>query len=135
MELEKTAKMVGSYSENRIRLNTEKIIGHVSACMGFVKSKEYPDYFLPNTVLKEDIRDVVLKPAKRILAVLKKRNDEREYSVCTYLAKGIALDSIELPGNLKKKISVQESRNDHSGMGNYAAYAGKRAEGRVNDMV
>ena len=126
MELHKTAKMVGDYSENRIRLNTEKIIGHVSACMGFVRSKESPCYFVPNTVLKEDIRDVVRRPAKRIFAVFKKRSDEYGYSDCTYLAKGIALDSIELPENCKRKISVQESRNDHSGMSNRAAYAGKR---------
>ena len=126
MELHKTAKMIGDYSENRIKLNTEKIIGHVSACMGFVRSKESPDYFVPNTVLKEDIRDVVQRPVKRILAVFKKSSDEYSYSICTYLAKGIALDSIELPENYKRKVSVQESRNDHIAMSNHGEYAGKR---------
>ena len=48
MNIQKTAKMVGEYDMTKTRLFTEKIIGTVTACLGFVREG---DYYIPNTVL------------------------------------------------------------------------------------
>ena len=107
MDIHKIAKMVGDYNANRIKLNTDKIIGHVSACMGFVRSKEYPKYFVPNTVLREDIRDVIRRPAKKVLAVFKKTRKDRSYAVCTYLAKNITLYDVAAFDDVRYKLNLK----------------------------
>lgn len=88
------ARMVGDYRGNKIRLNTEKIAGNVHACVGFVKAKEYPGLYVPNTVLREDIRDVVDKPTKKVIAIFRKFVRDAKYGECTYLAKGVHIDAI-----------------------------------------
>ena len=81
MNLDKTVKMIGQYDNSRIYLQTDKIIGNVNACMGFIrKSKEY----IPNTVLKEDIRSITSE-RKKVIAILKKEILDRSYSKITYL--------------------------------------------------
>lgn len=62
-----SAKMIGSSSGGGNRLYTERLAGNVRGCMGFVLGDEAPCYS-PNTVLKEDIRNMVIKPQK-LLAV------------------------------------------------------------------
>ena len=104
MNIDKTAKMIGDYNPNKVKLNTDKIVGNVTACIGFVRSKEYPRFFVPNTVLREDIRNVIQKPVKRILATYKKTRDEHKYSSCTYMAKNITLDDIMTFSNVKTKL-------------------------------
>ena len=106
MDIHKIAKMVGDYSANRIMLNTDKVIGHVSACMGFVRSKEYPNYFVPNTVLREDIRDVIRKPAKKVLAVFKKSRENHFYSECTYLAKNVTQHDVVALDEVRSKLCL-----------------------------
>jgi len=106
MNIHKTAKMVGDYSGNKMRLNTDKISGNVSACIGFTKAKEYSGLYVPNTVLREDIRTVVHKPTKRILAIFRKPKDTKLYAECTYTAKGISLEDLIIRKPIKHKIGM-----------------------------
>jgi hypothetical protein len=102
MKIHKTAKMVGEYNFSKSLLITEKMAGNITACEGFVRDDKY---YIPNTALKEDIRDLIQKPYKRVLAIFRKENDKPMYSELCYTAKGIELHSLSLPDCIRHKIS------------------------------
>ncbi|MBR1496409.1 MAG: hypothetical protein IJ617_02145 [Oscillospiraceae bacterium] len=74
INISKTAKMIGEYSFSKSLLYTEKLAGNVTACVGFVRDDRF---YIPNTVLREDIRDITKRPQKRVLAVFKCRRGQR----------------------------------------------------------
>ncbi len=59
MEVYHSAKMIGDYNSTKFVLYTEKLAGNITACLGFIRKGRY---YIPNTALKEDIRDVTYKP-------------------------------------------------------------------------
>lgn len=81
-----SAKMIGDFSGNTLKLYTQKLVGGTQACIGFVKDAN--GVYYPNTLLNTDIRDLVQKPM-RILAVFQRDFDEEKYSTKTYQAKNI----------------------------------------------
>jgi len=107
INIHKTAKMIGDYNFEKSLLMTEKIVGNVTACVGFVRDN---NYYVPNTALREDIREITVHPIKKILAVFTKGNKDTLYSEVSYLAKDVSLDSIELPDELHNKVCYQESK-------------------------
>ena len=80
-----SASMIGDYNSNKPKLYTEKLAGGVKACMGFV-SDSASGFYVPNTVLKEDIRDNV-NNWLRIIAIFRKPVADKKYAEITYLAK------------------------------------------------
>lgn len=66
VSIDKSAKMVGDYNHSRPALITDKITGNIHACIGSVLNES--NYYVPNTALKEDIRNIVSKwhPIKAI---------------------------------------------------------------------
>ncbi|HWQ51929.1 MAG TPA: PBECR4 domain-containing protein, partial [Terriglobales bacterium] len=82
-DIHKTAKMLGDYNHSKTELFTDKLAGNVKACLGFVRSG---NYYVPNTVLREDIRDLTTVPTKRILAIFRKESGAKFYRENTYLA-------------------------------------------------
>lgn len=92
------ATMIGDYHSGRPRLYTEKIAGSIHACMGFVLDPKIQEY-VPNTVVKEDVRDMV-KAALRVVAVYRKESSALRYEERTYLAKKTDLSSLEFPEEL-----------------------------------
>jgi hypothetical protein len=103
MNIHKNAKMIGNFNSIKFELITEKIIGTVTACIGFVCEN---NFYVPNTVLREDTRTVVETPAKRIIAIFQKEIREQHYCINTYLAKGISLEYLLSLDNLKSKINL-----------------------------
>lgn len=101
IQIEKTAKMIGDYNNSKALLYTEKLAGGVFGCIGFNEDGK-SKYFVPNTVLREDIRDVTLKPQSRVLAVYKKPIGEKRYSTLCSAAKNIDLDAViqKIPAQL-----------------------------------
>jgi hypothetical protein len=95
MEIYKNARMVGDYDNTRAYLYTEKIVGGVTANLGFVKDKNYPEsgFYVPNTTIKDDIRSITLKPVQRILAIWLKKASDSKYPLLTYFARGISLNT------------------------------------------
>lgn len=89
-----SAKMIGNYNSNQLKLSTEKLAGNNIACMGFVRTQKGNTY-VPNTVLKADIRDYTNNIA-RVIAVFRKEKQEQYYSECTYKANKFDWDSIKL---------------------------------------
>lgn len=100
-----TAKMVGDYSFTKSALYTERLAGNVTACLGFLREDEY---YVPNTALKEDIRDVSVKPQQRVLAILRKPVTQPIYREVCYRAKGLTIEGIHLPNDIQPKVSLFE---------------------------
>lgn len=104
--INKSAKMIGTYNNIKPILYTEKVTGNPHACLGFVKDDNSP-YYVPNTALKEDIRDIT-ESSMRVLAILCKNKYDDIYTTITYLAKKITFDNIILPSYIRSKINISK---------------------------
>lgn len=102
MKIQTCAKMVGTYDFTKSMLFTEKVAGNIYACMGFVKEN---NYYIPNTALREDIRNISERPQKRILAIFKKDIPQKFYTLTPcYSAKKVNILCIVNSENLKQKF-------------------------------
>lgn len=90
-----SARMLGDYTGGDIRLYTEKLVGSVSACMGFVRNSGTGRY-VPNTLLEGDIRTKTVR-ADRIIITYRKNRHDRYYSEIVYCAKKIDWPGIVFP--------------------------------------
>lgn len=106
MKIHKTAKMIGEYDCAKSFLMTEKIAGNVTACLGFVRDG---NYYVPNTTLKEDIRNVKVKPQLRVIAILRKDIKSNYYTELCYTAKNIEKIKINIPNSILEKIDFDET--------------------------
>ena len=101
MQIHKNARMAGDYTNDNIKLRTEKLVGNTRGCIGFVSGCN--DYYIPNTLLKEDIRDKIKHPM-RVLATYSKYIHAPFYSQNYYIAKNFMLETLYAYDNLKDKI-------------------------------
>lgn len=90
-----SANMIGSYASTKPKLYTEKLAGGTKACVGFVLDAITKGY-VPNTVLKEDIRNHV-NDYVRVIAIYRKNKTEEKYRELTYRAKKVDWSSIKYP--------------------------------------
>ena len=89
------AKMIGNYDSIKPRLYTEKVAGSTNACIGFVLDQDMQQY-VPNTVVKEDIRELTAKTL-RVIAVYRKDLTAPIYEELTFKAKKIDFSTIDFP--------------------------------------
>lgn len=80
MQIYKIARIVGEYNGLKKYLYTEKLIGIVNYCIGCINEN---NYYIPNTVLKEDIRDIVYNQYK-VMFILRKEIKDKKYKEITY---------------------------------------------------
>ena len=92
INIEKKCKMVGIYNNYKKELVTEILIGNTTMCLGIIKNSSY--YYMPNTLLKEDIRKLIIKPYQ-IIAILKKNSKDEKYVEIIYKNKKIDISVIE----------------------------------------
>lgn len=85
MQIDKKARIIGDYNSQKIYLSTEKLVGNINMCLGFIKEN---NYYIANTALKGDIRNIVEEQG-RILLVLKKNIKDKKYSEIVYKSKNI----------------------------------------------
>lgn len=97
MKIQNTAKMVGNYNFSKSLLLTEKLAGNITSCMGFVRDDKY---YIPNTALKEDIRNLTTSSPQRILATFRKPILDLQYHELCYVAKGIDFSMLNLPNSV-----------------------------------
>lgn len=90
-----SATMIGDYNSRNPRLITDKLAGGTTACMGFVTTGSKRRY-VPNTILKLDMRDYVCNQVRVIAAYRKPMNSEH-YEEATYFAKKFDWDLIIFP--------------------------------------
>lgn len=101
MNLHKTASMIGDFNNYNIKLETDKIYGTITACLGAVQDNN--GYFRPNTAMKIDIRDITVA-ANPIKAIYVKNKNDSIYSTITKSSKDFKLSA--LPNNIKRLISI-----------------------------
>ena len=88
------ANAVGNFNGSTIKLVTDKLIGNQRAFMGFINV--YKDYYIPNTLIRGDIRDYSTK-TKRIIAIFRKFQNDPIYHEITYAAKKVDWNRIVFP--------------------------------------
>ncbi|MCH5256039.1 MAG: hypothetical protein J1D87_02055 [Lachnospiraceae bacterium] len=104
MNIDSKARMIGNYTGSNIELYTEKVTGTTTACLGLIQKD---NYYIPNSVLKEDIRTLIPKPPGKIYAIFKKRTSSTLYTKLTYKRKGLCITKRCIPKNLL--ISIDPS--------------------------
>lgn len=102
VSLNKKSKMIGNFNESKLKLNTEIVIGNIGWCLGFIKENEY---YIPNTLFQEDIRNVVVIP-NRIICIMSKRIKDDKYTNMDYLVKDFEIKEIVNSKYLKDKINL-----------------------------
>lgn len=101
MNIDVKARMIGNYSGPHLELYTEKVTGTTTACLGLIQNN---DYYIPNSVLSEDIRSIVPKPPGKIYAIFKKSTNSHFYTELTYKSPTIKITAKCLPQNLTNEI-------------------------------
>ena len=103
MKIDRMASMIGNFTGHSLLLQTNRIVGNVNACMGFVKNEK--NIYVPNTALKKDIRDIT-DDRKKIIAVFKKEINENLYKNITYLKQKYQIVNILKNQEIKKEIDI-----------------------------
>lgn len=88
MGIKRNVTMIGDFTDRGPKLFTEKAAGNVCGCIGFVKDRN-TRLNVPNTLLKKDIRDVIVSPVQKVYAVLSKSYTAEKYSVLEKVDKGM----------------------------------------------
>ena len=105
LDINYSAKMIGEFSLNvKNLLITEKIVGTNIYSMGFIKIGQY---YIPNTTLKEDIRNIT-NATNRIVAIFSKDIKERQYSNLTYIDRKTGLWQIFKNKEIIDKINIEK---------------------------
>lgn len=102
MQIYKNAKIVGEYNNFKKYLSTEILIGSINCCLGYIKQN---NYYIPNTALKEDIRDIV-EDQYKVIFILRKGIKDKKYSEITYSNKKATEEKQYL--NVCKKIGLND---------------------------
>ncbi len=104
VNIDKSAKFIGNYNNViKDKLYTEKVVGNVSYCFGFVRESKTNYYYLPNSTIKENIKNIT-DDTCNILMILKKEKSKEVYSSITYLKNGIDLNCLQGNDNLSNLI-------------------------------
>lgn len=104
LNINSSVKMINIYNGQRPKLFTEKLAGNIKACLGLIKSDD-GNFYVPNTVLKTDMRDEGIEPEK-VLFMMKKNNTDLYYENITYTCKDFDFDNFKIPKNLSNKLKI-----------------------------
>jgi len=85
-------------------LEQTNFVGNTKAVLsvGFRAGKRID---FPVTLYKEDVRKLS-QPTNRVLAIFAKRNQEHDYTKCTYLLKGQQVNKLPLPDEIRNLIQA-----------------------------
>lgn len=102
MDITKITKITGDYNNVRPYLFVDKVMGGVNFCLGL--SRENNIYILSSALL-EDIKKVTAAPSQ-VLAILEKPIRTDIYSTVKHVSKGLNLNNITLPEEIKRMINL-----------------------------
>lgn len=102
MDITKITKIIGDYNHMRPYLLVDKVVGGVNFCLGLSKED---DIYVPSSALLEDIKNLTDTPSQ-VLVILEKETLEEIYMVVKHVAKGLNLNSLVLPDEIKDMISL-----------------------------
>ena len=104
MRITTCAKMIGKYNETGFELMTDRLIGNIRGCMGFVNEGNQR-FWKPNTILKADIRDRVERTFQ-VIAIYQKPIKEALYKTMKYEAQIMRDMMLELPKDIRRKMQI-----------------------------
>lgn len=79
----------------------KKITGTVSACLGLIQIN---NIYIPNSVIKEDVRTIIPKPPGKIFAIFKKKISSNYYDAITFKSQSIEITEKCIPEELRIQI-------------------------------
>ena len=103
MNIKASAQMLGDYNGSRINLYTNKVTGNVKGCLGFVKDSRLNTY-VPNTVLKEDIRKISPKPVAKVFAIFYKDRIISKYNHLCKLDRSMIFEEYKFLDEIEQLI-------------------------------
>lgn len=100
---------IGDFVNNGVVIQSDYFIGDTKSilCVGLRYGKTVD---LPVTLYREDVRKMI-RPVNKVLGIFAKCYNEKEYSQCTYLAKGHCMDEIKLSIVENKKEDPHGKQN------------------------
>lgn len=107
MNIKQNATMIGDFTDHGVRLFTEKAVGNICGCIGFVNDRN-TRLNVPNTLLKKDIRDVVASPVQKVYAVISKDYKEEQYSIPEKIDSGIDIKKQFFPKEIEEIIAREK---------------------------
>lgn len=106
-QITKITKMTGEFNNTtKIKLDCDYIIGGENNCIGVSKNSNNDRYF-PRSCLKENIKKITTSTSQVIAIFQKNVNDKNKYNSIKYVAKGISLSNVNIPVEIKNKISLE----------------------------
>lgn len=107
LKIHKITKMIGDYNNIKPYLSTQKIAGGINECLGF---KKEGNYYIPNTALYEDIRNVT-NIQSRVVSILIRNIKDLKYKKVTYISKDYSLEKILKNKEIREKTDKFFSRD------------------------
>lgn len=101
MNIPFSARMIGDFIGAHLNLYTEKVAGTTTACLGLAL---HGNEYIPNTILKEDIRNITPKPPGKIFAIFRKPIRQNIYSELTFQSGSTDITKKRLPLDLLRKV-------------------------------
>lgn len=106
VQIDKSAKAIGNYDPTtKINLYTEKVVGNVHYCLGFIKDQD-SDFYIPNTALKENIKNITYNDYN-IMVIMKKGINDDLYKDVTYLKNNANLNALIRNDEVGEKINIE----------------------------
>lgn len=102
MDITKKTKITGDYNNVRPYLFVDKVMGGVNFCLGLSREN---NIYIPSSALLEDIKKVTAAPSQ-VLAILEKPIRTDIYSTVKHVSKGLNLNNITLPEEIKRMINL-----------------------------
>lgn len=100
------ATIIGDFNSSSPKLYTEKIVGNVRACMGFVYDAKLGK-MVPNTAIKEDARNLVKSSWARVVATFRKDTTSDHYEEIVYKAKKVDLKDLCFPNEYRYLLDIE----------------------------
>lgn len=107
IKIEQLANQVGEFSHSGILLKTDVLVGTTRNAILGLKFISKNKIYVPNTILKEDIRKITHK-RNRIIAIMKKDLKEERYSEFTYMNKKTSKELLLKNRELRLKINKEK---------------------------
>lgn len=102
MGIHKVTKIAGDFNYSRPYLVVDKVIGNANFCLGVRQADEY---YVPVSALLEDINHLT-NVQSQVLAILSRETGDEKYSSIRHVAKGLNLNHLVIPEDIKEKISL-----------------------------
>ena len=115
MYINKSAKRIGEYNENKLNIKIEKVVGNTHFCLGFSKldsNNEEMKYYYPKTLLQDNLKNNIIKDNK-IIAIFSKNKNSKVYKEVTYFSKNIDIQQLFENNDLKDIVDFENMYSEN----------------------